>query len=281
MKTELNIEQGRITPRGISRYKDGINIAVKIPQGKDCGILLWIKKENSGEKRYKIPFQEQYRIGNISCMYVPGIEADNCKYQIYADEEIVKDVYGGKLSGTWKWGKSVTQKDIFYHVPEDNFAWEKDRILKTPFEDSCLYCLHVRGFTRHRSSNVEKRGTFQGIIEKIPYLEELGITAIEMMPAYEFKETVEMQENPLTMEEMAKQYARDLEKERENPKLNYWGYTKDCQYFAPKASYAANPSEAENEFKTMVKALHENGIELIMQFYFEKETPGFILEVLK
>ncbi len=281
MKTELNIEQGRIAPRGISRYKDGINIAVKIPQGKDGGVSLWIKEENGVERRHNVPFQDKFRVGNISCMYVPGVDADNCKYQIYTENGSVKDIYAGKLAGTEKWGKVIAQEDMYYKVPGADFAWGQDNILKTPFEDSCFYCLHVRGFTRHSSSDVEGKGTFRGIIEKIPYLKELGITAIEIMPAYEFREAVSPKEIRLSMEETAKQYAREPEKEKKKPKLNYWGYTKECQYFAPKASFAAKSDEADVEFKTMVKALHENGIELIMQFYFEKETPGFILDVLK
>lgn len=287
MKTELKIEQGRITPRGISRYQDGINIAVKIPQGKECGIYLWIKKDDGGEKRHKIPFREDLRVGNISCMYLPGVDADRCKYQIYADGEPVKDIYAEKMSGCEKWGKAVTQKDIYYKIAERETAWEQSKTLKTPYEESCFYCLHVRGFTRHSSSGVSARGTFQGIIEKIPYLKELGITAVELMPAYEFREAAvpkDMRmgmENVMSMEEAAKQYAAEPEKEKEKPKLNYWGYTRDCQYFAPKASYAAVPLQADREFKSMVKALHENGMELIMQFYFEKEAPGFLLEVLK
>lgn len=281
MKTALKIEKGQIAPKGISRYKDGINIAVKIPQGKDCGVFLWIKKENGQEKKYKIPFQDDLRIGDISCMYLPDVAFLDCRYQIYADGSLYKDIYAKKITGHEKWGKKIQQKDISYKVYEEDFLWEKDAILKTPFEDSYFYCMHVRGFTKHTSSQVSARGTFKGIIEKIPYLKELGITAIELMPAYEFVEAEVALETKLTMEEAAKQYAKNLSKEKESTKLNYWGYTSNCQYFAPKTAYASVPEKAEHEFKTLVRELHKNGIELIMQFYFEKENPGFILEVLK
>ncbi len=283
MRKNLRIEHGMIAPRGISRYKDGINIAVKIPQGRECGICLWTKTEEGHENKYKIPFEDKFRVGNISCMYLPEIDAEGCRYQIYADGAAIKDAYACKMTGSEKWGRTVKQKDIYYQVYNPDFAWEEDRILKIPYEDSYFYCLHTRGFTKHKSSGVSERGTFLGMIEKIPYLKQLGITGIEMMPAYEFSETELFPTGRITMEEAAgpRQYTRDISREKDERKINYWGYTKNCQYFMPKASYAAVPAKVETEFKTLVKKLHENGIELIMQFYFEKETPGFILEVLK
>lgn len=296
MKIKCMIEQGAVVPRGIRPYRDGINIAVKIPQGNDCGIILWIKKENEAERKIRIPFSDAFRVGDISCMYLPGVCAKDCRYQLYADGKTVKDIYAGKLSGCEKWGKTVAQKDIYYKIPtvysldavceqgtvgEEKKDWNEDKRLKIPFEDSYLYCLHVRGFTKHVSSKVAHRGTFAGLTEKIPYLKELGITAIEMMPAYEFREAVLPKEGMPTMDEAARQFAKEPEAGKEKNKLNYWGYTKDCQYFAPKAAYAAEPEKVDEEFKAMVQALHENGIELIMQFYFEGENQGLILEILK
>ena len=281
MKLKLNIEQGNILPKGLSSYKSGINIAVKIPQARECGLFLWIKAKDGQEKKYKIPFSETFRVGDISCMYIADLEIQDCRYQIYADGNMIKDDYAVKMSGREKWGKSVKQKDIYYGMLSSDFDWEQDHILKTPYEDSYFYCMHVRGFTMHSSSKVSHRGTFMGIVEKIPYLQELGITAIELMPAYEFKENTYEEETPLTMEEAAKQYAKDLTKEKRRDKLNYWGYTKECHYFMPKASFASVPNQASSEFMHMIKELHKNGIEVIMQFYFEKENPGFILDVLK
>ena len=280
MKLKLNMEQGNILPKGLSSYKDGINVAVKIPHAKECGLFVWIKTKDGQEKKYKIPFSDAFRVGDISCMYLKDIEAQDCRYQIYADGRIVKDEYAVKMTGCEKWGKAVKQKDIYYGMRDEGFDWEEDRLLKTPFEDSYFYCMHVRGFTKHISSKVAHRGTFMGVVEKIPYLKELGITAVELMPAYEFCEIIYKEESQPTMEEVAKQYALEPNRERKGDKLNYWGYTKECQYFMPKTSYAAGPGQAAKEFKHMVKELHKNGIEVIMQFYFEKENPGFILEVL-
>lgn len=281
MKLELNIEQGSILPRGLNSYKNGINIAVKIPQARECGLNLWIKTEDGHERRCKLSFSDKHRIGDISCMYIAGIEAKDCHYQIYADGKVIKDEYAVRMTGCEKWGRAVKQKDLYYGALTEEFDWEQDQVLRTPFEDSYFYCMHVRGFTKHISSKVLHRGTFMGIVEKLSYLTELGITALELMPAYEFRENSQAEEVPLSIEEVAKQYARDLNKEKKGEKLNYWGYTKECQYFMPKASYASAPEKAASEFKYMVKELHKNGIEVIMQFYFEKENPGFILEVLK
>lgn len=280
MRTVLKIERGNVIPRGVSRYKDGINIAVKIPQTKKSGIYLWIE-DNAKAEKYEIPFCTEYRIGDISCMYIPGVEADNCRYQIYAEDKIIKDTYARKMTGQEKWGKRQKGKEIFYRIYRPEFEWEQDTILKTPFEQSYFYCLHVRGFTKHISSGVQNRGTFLGITEKIPYLKELGITALELMPSYEFNELVIPEEKTSTMAEAVRQLAVKPLEGKEAVKLNYWGFTKNSHYFMPKAAYAANAAEAELEFKHMVKELHNNGIEVIMQFYFENQSPVFLLEVLK
>ena len=141
--------------------------------------------------------------------------------------------------------------------------------MKIPYEESFIYCLNVRAFTRHKSSGVARKGTFRGIIEKIPHLKELGITAVELMPAYEFNE-IEMQRANLHLSA----------KEELPVKYNCWGY-KEGYYFAPKAAYSSDKNAA-SEFKDMVKALHANHIEVIMQFYFPNTVKqGLILDVVK
>lgn len=280
MRTELKIERGNVIPRGVSRYKDGINIALKIPHTKKSGIYLWIE-ENNRKKKYDIPFGEEYRIGDISCIYIADVAAEKCCYQIYAEEEITDDIYARKIKGREKWGRLQKKQDIFYRIYDTEFPWDQDDILRIPYENSCFYCLHVRGFTKHISSGVQNRGTFLGIIEKIPYLKELGVTALELMPAYEFPELIIPEDKISTMAEAVRQYAVKPTEDKDSLKLNYWGFTKDSHYFMPKSSFAANSAEADREFKIMVKELHKNGIEVVMQFYFENRSPVFILEVLK
>ena len=141
--------------------------------------------------------------------------------------------------------------------------------LHRPYEETILYKLHVRGFTKDGSSRVKNKGTFRGVIEKIPYLKELGINAVELMPSYEFFEWT-------SLTEPAYVYPAPVEEKR----VNYWGYGTKALYFAPKASYAAS-SDAVAEFAEMVDALHENGIECLMEFCFAPGTPsGFALQVL-
>lgn len=141
----------------------------------------------------------------------------------------------------------------------------------TDYSDSIMYLAHVRGFTKHKSSGVTNPGTFSGIIEKIPYLKELGITALEIMPAYEFIELEDIKSNNMSADTFL----------TGEPKINYWGY-KDSFYFAPKASYAEKGVKATVSFSNMVRELHNAGIELIMQFYFPNDVKqAYILEVLK
>ena len=137
-----------------------------------------------------------------------------------------------------------------------------------------IYHIHTRGFTKHASSGLEGdiRGTFKGVAEKIPYLKDLGITTVEMMPPVEFEELIipeRVDGSPFAAEEP-------------DGKLNYWGYTRGY-YFAPKCAYSSGPvREPEREFKDMVKALHRAGLELVLELFFDgKEAPSYVLDVVR
>jgi isoamylase len=144
-------------------------------------------------------------------------------------------------------------------IEKNDFDWGDDRPLKIPLQDSIIYEMHVRGFTRHPSSNVKHPGTFAGIIEKIPYLQELGITAVELMPVTEFNENENIQINPVTGKKL----------------LNFWGYS-PITFCAPKASYAADNKGGNQvkEFREMVKALHRAGIEVILDVVVNHTAEG-------
>ena len=144
-------------------------------------------------------------------------------------------------------------------VTEDDFDWEGDVPLNTPLADSIIYELHVRGFTRHPSSGVTRAGTFMGLVEKIPYLKRLGITAVELLPVNEFEELQADQINPLTGERL----------------LNYWGYQPVC-FLAPKASYASTTrgNEVVTEFKKMVREFHKAGIEVFLDVVLNHTAEG-------
>lgn len=275
-------------PMGASTQGRNLNIAVVMHPKKECGILLY-KSVETGEEEIRIPFTEEYAVGDVYCISFSGLDSRKYTYLFYEDDRIFVDPYATRVVGNEKWHPYVEgyskEKEIHLRsgVAEDSFDWKNDHKPKTPFSDSILYCLHVRGFTIDPSSKVRGKGTFTGIIEKIPYLLELGITAIELMPAYEFLEDSIV--NGLTKKGM--EYADIVQRYKDVPGkdqiktvFNYWGY-QEGYYFAPKASYA-HTKDPVKEFQTMVHALHEAGIEVIMQFYFPKTVVAAdILVILK
>ncbi len=285
MKTELKIKKGRPYPLGATAYADGINFAVVVYEKKDSGLALCDRKKL--EKEYRIPFDGNYFIGNICCIFVEGAKAEQYAYRFYRGDEYYADPYAKEMIGRENYGirPANSRTDELAGIPTDRFDWENDNFLQIPYEDSVFYCMHVRGFTKSRRSGVKHKGTFYGIIEKIPYLRELGVRNLELMPAYDFKEWEEEKKQGISD---SMQYALTHYMDRpvsenikeQDTKINYWGYKKG-NYFAPKASYAQK-GKAIEEFKTMVRECHKNGIEVIMQFYFPDECkPGYILEVLK
>jgi glycogen operon protein len=144
-------------------------------------------------------------------------------------------------------------------VLDNTFDWGDDRPLKIPMKDSIIYETHVRGLTCHPSSAVKHPGTFQGLIEKIPYLKELGITAVELLPIQEFDEHEILRMDPTT----------------EKPLTNYWGYS-TLSFFAPKGRYCSSGTMGEQvqEFKHMVRALHKAGMEVILDVVFNHTAEG-------
>lgn len=273
---EVKIYKGSPYPMGATLVGNDVNFSYVTNSTEECGVVLYTGIKNREIAR--IPFPKEYCIGNISCMRIKGIGSQKYLYNFYKGEEIITDPYAKVIYGNEKWG---SKNDLKCGIQKEDFDWGEDQPLRISYEKSIIYLLHVRGFTKHNSSKVEGRGTFHGIVEKIPYLKELGITALELMPAYEFEEVETAEEYENTMEYAVAHYKEPLDDEKkERTKINYWGY-KEGYYFAPKASYCLTDTPPI-EFKTMVKELHQNGIEVIMQFYFPKKVKqGHILEVLK
>lgn len=277
MRHEITVLKGQPYPIGMTvTGKEEMNLAAVMTCRGECGVILYPKQ---GGAQIRLPFHKENRVGNVYCMKLSGVCADEYEYNFYADKEIITDPYARRIVGNEKWGKRISPTLRGANAP-DTFEWGKDAPLLTPLCDSILYQLHVRGFTQHASSGVAHRGTFWGIVEKLPYLKELGVTAVELMPAYEFLELEREKGRGAMTAEVARRYMDKPVPQEEKPRINYWGFKKGY-YFTPKASYSNGP-DAAAEFKGMVKALHENGLEVIMQFFFPKEVkPGFILEVLR
>lgn len=204
-------QRNRPYPLGVTTTEFGYTyFSVVMKNGNDCGIVLYDRKTG---KETKIPFREQNKYGSIYSIALKDLDIGRYAYNFYDGEQVFTDPYAKMLHGHEKWGKSPALLKGGFVQPE--YDWEGDKPLKIPYEDSILYCLNVRAFTRHKSSGVAHKGTFSGLAEKILYLKELGITAVELMPAYEFDEVMAGREiwqpetfrPPLTMEEAKKRLA--------------------------------------------------------------------------
>ena len=252
-----------------------IQFVMKNAGRPNTGLVLYDRK--SGDRKV-IPFTKEHETGNVYSLIVEGIRPDRYTYTFLEDGREILDPYAKVVVGNEVWGK----KDVHLSAGTGlrNFSWEGDRPLHLPFEDSVFYQLHVRGFTRHSSSGVKKKGTFEGIIEKLPYLKELGITALELLPAYEFMEQESVAQVPVSMKYVKANYKAELSQNAKKDRVNYWGF-KEAAYFAPKASYSGSKNP-DISFKNMVKELHKEGIEVIMQFYFLPAVNQiYLLEVLR
>lgn len=251
---EFQVEKACILPFGAA--KAGRDLVVSLPtEEKITGIELYnrVTKEKVGYGK----IGDKYKEANIYSFAVKGAATYN--YILLNEKEPVRDTYAKIVSGSGIFGKGKT---ISYGVYNEKFDWQNDVKPNYNYEDSFIYKLHVRGFTKHSSSKVKNKGTFAGIVEKINYLKELGITAVELMPAYEFDETI-----------------RDA---NGGDRVNYWGYG-NAYYFAPKEAYSSKKNGGQiNEFKNMVRELHKAGIEVIMDFYFVPGTnPYLIIDCLR
>lgn len=251
-------------PLGAHAEAGGIRFAC-IARAASCGVIIYDRK--TGKQLRREAFSAGERIGNVYCKYIEDLQADQIAYQFYEEDRKFPDPFGRSFENRKKYGALKNESDIRCLIPTEEFDWEEDRPPCLGYSESVGYCIHVRGFTAHSSSRVAYRGTYRGIMEKIPYLKETGITTLELQPSYEFLE-LEPETDPVRKLQIRE------------PKLNYWGYKKGY-YYAPKSGYAAG-EDAVREFKELVKALHRNGLELVMQFYFPREVrAASIPEILR
>lgn len=257
---------------GVTAIRGGAHICTGL-SGDKPGLLLY----RDGRKAGTLRLTEEMRTGDI---YTADLLTDH-------PEEYSYLLTDGKTAKTDPWGRFYPQKKRW--GSERNYGralpavllgkeldWSGDRAPGTPLSETVIYRLHVRGFTKHVSSGLGKEaGTFRGLIRKIPYLKDLGITAVELMPCYEFQEIVTA---PVPVGGGFDPKTRTLGKMIRKPtgKRNYWGYSDENCYFAPKAAYTAG-EDGRREFCEMVKAFHRDGIEVYMEFYFPEGTPQTLI----
>lgn len=262
-------EKNQVYPLGVTAVEDGAHFSV-VSGSEACALILFAR----GKKKplAKLNFPEEDRLGNVWNMTVTG-DFTNVEYCFEIDGKMESDPYGHEFSGRESWGNlHQSSKVLRASVLLEDYDWEGDKPLEYPYEDCVIYRIHPRGFTKHSSSKVENRGCLAGIAEKIPYLQELGITTVELMPATEFQEVM--------MPEGARK--NPYEKYEPTGKLNYWGFVPG-QRMAPKASYCSGSSKHPvREMKDLVKALHKAGIELVIDLFFTGlEEPCYVLDTIR
>lgn len=282
---KIKINNGQPYPLGASVREGGINFSMVNSSNEECGIVFYRK---GVEQKERILFDQEHRIGNICCVFVEGITASDYEYNFFIGDRIFVDPYAKKIVGNEKWRSGEFKRPILRGGFDScDFDWQGVSAPHIPYCDNIMYCLNVRSYTKHSSSKVKKKGTFEGLIEKIPYFKELGINSLELMPVYEFEEcewdNTKPDDNKLTIEYQVEHIDMNLGTDSASSKaarLNCWGY-KEAYYFAPKASFAAGSNPCD-EFKRLVREFHRNGIEIIMQFYFPNHIKqGDILEIIK
>lgn len=268
---------GKPIPLGTTVNKTGVNFCVQIETiGK---LKLIIYKKGTQEILRCLDFTENMRYGRVYAMNVTGFDIRRFDYGYELNGKPLKDVYAKIINRSGSFGD--TNVSYTYSVYTDTFNWDNDKNPAYDFSDMIIYRLHTRGFTMHKSSKVKNKGTFKGITEKIPYFKKMGITTVELMPAYEFEERFSREEDSSeNIKNGVNVYNRTAN--RAADKLNFFGYGK-AHFFAPKSTFAVKGgNSAVNEFKEMVKALHANGIELIMEFYFPKKTnPQLVTDCIR
>ncbi len=260
------VRPGMFDVNGAMALSRGVNFTVHTHYGTSCELLLFHPGE---EEPYAIlPFPESYKIGDVYSMIVFGLNIETFEYayrvdgpynpakgHIFDRKNVLLDPYARAVTGQGVWGRG--KGNYRGRVVKDVFDWEDMPQSKKKMSDLIIYELHVRGYTQDDSSGVTHRGTFAGLREKIPYLKELGVNAVELMPIFAFDEMMDV---------------REIDGKK---LLDYWGYNSVC-FFAPNAKYASDAGEdyEGNELCELIKELHKNDIEVILDVVFNHTAEG-------
>lgn len=264
MMENIKILKGDAFPLGVTEQGDNrIQITVWRPKAAACSLCLY--RNGKLVKKVKMFPMKEIGIKDIFSVQLIGENLfsllSEMEYDFVADGIRFQDIYAKAVAGRERFGHKrgkIRARFVF-----DQFDWSGENWRKLPADEMVLYQCHVRGFTKHASSGVKAPGTFSGMAEKIPYMKKLGINTLFLLPVYDFNER---------MAEAG---------EKDEKKVNYWGYTEEAFYFAPKAGYSAGEMSPSAEFQELVKKLHKNGMNLILDMYFVGQTPEFILQCLR
>lgn len=263
------VRPGYYLINGATPVHGGVNFTIHSIYATSCTLLLF--KPEAKEPYARLKFPDSYKIGNTYSMIVFDLDISDFEYAysfdgpydeskglIFDKEKYVLDPYARAVTGQSSWGERQNDSCVYKaRVVNSNYDWGNSTKPSLPFEELIIYEMHVRGFTQDKSSGVKNNGTFAGIKEKIPYLKELGINAIELMPVFEFDEMGSY---------------RNFENE---PLYDYWGYNTVC-FFAPNTSYESGHEHnfEGTELKELIRELHSNGIEVILDVVFNHTAEG-------
>ena len=270
-KSKAEFFKSSIVSYGAAYVEGGINFCAFFKVKRALFLCLY----RGNDCFLKIDMQKHRLAGDAYSVTVDIRDAARLSYLYELDGKLIRDPYEKSVYGIRPYGKlpeDETHERSSIYFPD--FDWQNDVHPGLSYKDVIAYSLHVRGFTRHSSSKVKAKGTYRGIIEKIPYLKELGISQLVLLPAYYFDE-FDIREKTAADPTLGM-----YEKADDIPRINYWGF-KEGHYFLPKPQYAYS-EDFISEFKTMVRELHKAGIELVMQFYFPDEVNrNMIIDCLK
>jgi len=269
----FNVRPGRALPYGATLVPRGVNFSVFSSRAEAVSVVLFRRGEATPFA--ELPFPDEFRIGGVWAMTVFDLDYEQIEYGYrvigpaepgvgdrFDSNQVLADPYAKAMSGRDIWGSPPDWTDPYRHrsrLTFDDFDWDGDEPLRIPPEDLVIYEMHLRGFTRDASSGVAHPGTYAGLVEKIPYLQELGVNCVELMPIFEFDEFENSRVDEATGETL----------------YNYWGYS-TVGFFAPKAGYAATGKYGmqRDEFKNLVKQLHRAGIEVVLDVVFNHTAEG-------
>lgn len=240
--------QGQPLPLGVTVTEGNVNFSIAVPEGKSCNLLMY----RAGEEKPCESCPMEASIGEVRVLALADVDASAYEYNYLMDDEVVTDPYAKALAGRHEWGAEKKSEDheVRGIICDAAYDWEGDTTLNLPYQEIIAYAMHVRGFTKDSGSKVKHKGTFEGVVEKLPYLKELGINQIQCMPVYEFEESGRYP--------------------------NYWGYGEGF-YFAPKSAYSAD-GNAVRSLKHMVKECHKAGIEVVLEMPFDGNTSKQMME---
>ena len=282
----FTVKEGNYTEMGVMQLEDQVIFTFEGEKEDTCCIVLVDRKTR---ETYRIEVSDTFCVGSLRSVAVSGVKPTDFYYYYEINGEKIIDPYATMIAGRENWNDKERFKnnyEILCGYSERMFDWKEDKAPELSKNELMIYKLHVRGFTKDLSSMRKSGGTFAGVKNRIEYLKNLGFTAIELMPVYEFEEMEIPVRTRLEVPDYVKWEPAEDDiiqpvEEKVSDKVNYWGYGPG-NYFAVKASYASKKEKAGVEFKELVYKLHQNGMECILEMFFPEHTNhNLILNVLR